>query len=147
MYNPSLGQMLMNNNIHFFRQATTRNRHVLFTVLHSTVIQRTLHWTHYAGNISRSRGTTHPTVPQQARQSMRAQPAHSMYSVLLILVQLTNSGRPKYVSLHQGPKDDFTPKFHLDLINGSAINILNDLNNSPAVEAINPIRGSRHDHS
>ena len=64
-----------------------------------------------------------------------------------ILVQLTNSGRPKYVSLHQGPKDDFTQRLHLDLINRSAINILNDLNNSPAVEAISPIRGSRHDHS
>ena len=64
-----------------------------------------------------------------------------------ILVQLTNSGRPNTVSSHQGPKEDFIQRLHNDLINRSAINILNDLNNSPAVEAISPIRGSRHDHS
>ena len=64
-----------------------------------------------------------------------------------ILVQLTNSGRPKTVSSHQGPKEDFIQRLHNDLINRSAINILNDLNNSPAVEAISPTRGSRHDHS
>ena len=97
------------------------------------------HIEHYA-EPPQPRDKKHPTVLQQAGQSMRAQPAYSMYSVLSILVQLTNSGRPKYVSLHQGPKDDFTPRLHPDLINGSAINILNDLNNSPAVEAINPIR-------
>ena len=64
-----------------------------------------------------------------------------------ILVQLTNSGRPKTVSSHQGPKEDFIQRLHNDLINRSAINILNGLNNSPAVEAISPIWGSRHDHS
>ena len=64
-----------------------------------------------------------------------------------ILVQLTNSGRPKHVSVHQGPRDDLTQRLHCDLINRSAINILNRINNSPAVEAISPIQGSRHDHS
>ena len=64
-----------------------------------------------------------------------------------ILVQLTNSGRPNYVSVHQGPRDDLIQKLHCDLLNRSAINILNKLNNSPAVDAISPIGGSRHDHS
>ena len=127
-------------------QTTTRNRHILLTVLHNGLIQQAPQ-EHYAEPPPQPRDRKHPTVLQQAGQSMRAQPAYSMYSVLSILVQLTNSGRPKYVSLHQEPKDDFTPRLHPDLINGSAINVPGYLNNSPAVEAINPIRGSRHDHS
>ena len=127
-------------------QTTTRNRHILLTVLHNGLIQQAPQ-EHYAEPPPQPRDRKHPTVLQQAGQSMRAQPAYSMYSVLSILVQLTNSGRPKYVSLHQEPKDDFTPRLHPDLINRLAINVPSDLNNSPAVEAINPIRGSRHDHS
>ena len=64
-----------------------------------------------------------------------------------ILVQLTNSGRPNYVPVHKGPTDDPIQRLHLDLLNRSAINILNMLNNSPAVESVSPTRGSRHDHS
>jgi hypothetical protein len=32
-----------------------------------------------------------------------------------ILVQLTNSGRPRYVSVHQGPRDDLIQRLHCDL--------------------------------
>ena len=64
-----------------------------------------------------------------------------------ILVQLTNSGRNQHVPVHQGPKDDLLQGFHSDLFNRLAINILNKLNNSPAVDAISPVQGSRHDHS
>ena len=64
-----------------------------------------------------------------------------------ILVQLTNSGRPNYVPVHKGPTDDPIQRLHLDLLNRSAINILNMLNNSPAVESVSPTGGSRHDHS
>jgi hypothetical protein len=53
---------------------------------------------------------------------MRTQPAYSVSSV-------------------------YTDSSSTNLINRSAINILNDLNSSPAVEAISPIRGSRHNHS
>ena len=91
-------------------QTTTRNRHILLTVLHNGLIQQAPQ-EHYAEPPPRSPGTEkHPTVLQQAGQSMRAQPAYSMYSVLSILVQLTNSGRPKYVSLHQ----DSTPTLSMD---------------------------------
>ena len=64
-----------------------------------------------------------------------------------ILVQLTNSGRNQHVPVHQGPKDDLLQRLHSDLFNRLAINILNKLNNSPAVDAISPVQGSRHDHS
>ena len=64
-----------------------------------------------------------------------------------ILVQLTNSGHPNYVPVHKGPTDDPIQRLHLDLLNRSAINILNMLNNSPAVESVSPTGGSRHDHS
>ena len=64
-----------------------------------------------------------------------------------ILVQLTNSGRNQYVQVHQGPEDDLLQRLHSDLFNRSAIDILNKLNNSPAVDAISPVQGSRHDHS
>ena len=64
-----------------------------------------------------------------------------------ILVQLTNSGRSQYVPSHQGPTDNLLQKLHSDLINRSAIYLLNELNKSPAVEAVSPINGSRHDHS
>ena len=64
-----------------------------------------------------------------------------------ILVQLTNSGRPNYVPVHQGPADNLIQRLHLDLLNRSAIYILNILNNSPAVESVSPTGGSRHDHS
>lgn len=64
-----------------------------------------------------------------------------------ILVQLTNSGRTQYVPVHQGPTDNLLQRLHSDLINRSAIYILNELNESPAVEAVSPIKGSRHDHS
>ena len=64
-----------------------------------------------------------------------------------ILVQLTNSGRNQHVPVHQGPKDDLLQRLHSDVFKRLAINILNKLNNSPAVDAISPVQGSRHDHS
>ena len=64
-----------------------------------------------------------------------------------ILIQLTNSGRPNNNSVHQGPRDNLIQRLHYDLLNRSAINILSKLNNSPAVDTISPIKGSRHDHS
>ena len=90
-------------------QTTTRNRHILLTVLHNGLIQQAPQ-EHYAEPPPQPRDRKHPTVLQQAGQSMRAQPAYSMYSVLSILVQLTNSGRPRYVSLHQ----DSTPTLSMD---------------------------------
>ena len=63
-----------------------------------------------------------------------------------ILIQLTNSGRPNNDSVHQGPRDNLIQRLHYDLLNRSAINILNKLNNSPSVDAISPIKGSRHNH-
>ena len=64
-----------------------------------------------------------------------------------ILVQLTNSGRNQHIQVHQGPEDDLLQRLHADLFNRTAINILNELNKSPIVDAISPIQGSRHDHS
>ena len=98
-------------------QTTTRNRHILLTVLHNGLIQQAPQ-EHYAEPPPpQPRDRKHPTVLQQAGQSMRAQPAYSMHSVLSILVQLTNSGRPKYVSLHQGRTtlhQDSTPSLSMD---------------------------------
>ena len=64
-----------------------------------------------------------------------------------ILVQLTNSGQNRYIQVHQGPEDDLLQRLHSDLFNRMAIEILNKLNKSPAVDAISPIQGSRNDHS
>ena len=64
-----------------------------------------------------------------------------------ILIQHTNSGLNRYVQVQQGPADNLLRELHTDLLYRTAINILNSLNKSPAVEAISPIKGSRHDHS
>ena len=62
-----------------------------------------------------------------------------------ILVQLTNSGRNS--NIHKGTGDTLLQLLHSDLYNKTAIKILNELNNSPAVDAISPIHGSRNDHA
>ena len=64
-----------------------------------------------------------------------------------IQIQLTNSGRNQYVQVHQEPADNLLQELHSDLLYRTAIDILNSLNNSPAVEAISPVKGSRNDHS
>ena len=47
----------------------------------------------------------------------------------------------------KGPEDTLIQMLHSDLYRRTAITILNQLNISPAVEAVSPIHGSRHDHS
>ena len=54
-----------------------------------------------------------------------------------ILVQLKNSGRNLEIHVVKGPEDT---------LKKTAITVLNQLNISPAVEAVSPIHGSRHDH-
>ena len=132
---------LMNEQYLFFRKAT-RNRHVLFNVLPSTVSQRVLH------------------CPPPATEGRHILPYHAKPESPCehnlptpcppstpILVQFTNSGRNQYVQVHQGPADNLLQRLHTDLLNRTAIDTLNSLNKSPAVEAISPIQGSRHDHS
>ena len=64
-----------------------------------------------------------------------------------ILVQHTNSGRNLNVHMHYNTAGNTLQKLHANLLYRSAIDTLNSLNNSPAVEAVSPIHGSRHDHS
>ena len=64
-----------------------------------------------------------------------------------IQIQLTNWGQNQYVQVHQGLADNLLQELHSDLLYRAAIDILNSLNNSPTVEAISPIKGSRNDHS
>ena len=64
-----------------------------------------------------------------------------------ILVQHTNSGRNLNVQMHHNAIEDTLQNLHANLLYRLAIDTLNSLNGSPAVEAISPIHGSRHDHS
>ena len=63
-----------------------------------------------------------------------------------ILVQLTNSGRNLDVHLRKGPEDTLIQTLHSDLSKKTAIAILNELNDSPAIESVSPNYGSRNDH-
>ena len=62
-----------------------------------------------------------------------------------ILVQHTNSGRNLKVHMHLNTVGAAIQKLHINLLHRLAIDTLNSLNGSPAVEAITPIHGSRHD--
>ena len=64
-----------------------------------------------------------------------------------ILVQHTNSGRHLNVHTQHNTAGNTLEKLHANLLYRLAIDILNSLNSSPAVEAVSPIHGSRHDHS
>ena len=64
-----------------------------------------------------------------------------------ILVQHTNSGRNLNVQMHHNAAGSTLQTLHANLLYRLAIDTLNSLNGSPAVEAISPIHGSRHDHS
>ena len=64
-----------------------------------------------------------------------------------ILVQYTNSGRNLNVHMHHNTAGSTLQKLHANLLHRLAIDILNSLNSSPAVEAVSPIQGSRHDYS
>ena len=64
-----------------------------------------------------------------------------------ILVQHTNSGRNLNVQMHHNAAGSTLQNLHANLLYRLAIDTLNSLNGSPAVEAISPIHGSRHDHS
>ena len=81
---------------------------------------------------------------------MRTQPTNTMPALNTDSSSMDKLGpkpRPRNLHVVKGPDDTLIQTLHTDLFNKTAIQILNQLSTSPAVEPVSPIHGSRHDHA
>ena len=132
---PSLGHTLLTNNNIYFSDKQQEGTAMSFSPFYLVHLSNE----HYIEHVMR---TSPPAAERQLILPYHNKPdspcEHNLPTPCPpstpILVQLTNSGRSQYVQSHQGPTDNLLQRLHSDLINRSAIYILNELNGSPAVE-------------